>query len=86
VTGDAFLVIGPAMAAVAAYRVNFTFEFVTGHVITPVHEISVRPVSKLHGRLNFIVVSVAISAERLLVADTAGTLFRLGRKAVIFDK
>ena len=73
---QALFVVGPAVAAVAACRIDFSFKLVTRHVIASVNKIAVRAVPEFCRRFYCAIICMAVGAERLLVTDGAGCLQR----------
>src|SRR6185369_6018571 len=85
-TSHAALVVASAVAAVAAGRVELSFNLVQGDEIAAVLELSVGAVAVFQGRLHFNLVGVAVIAEGTLVAGGTKPVVRRGVEAMILDE
>ena len=74
--GDAAFVVGPAMAAITAGRIKFSFDLVHGDEVAPVLEFPVRAVTIAGGRLHLNLVCVTFIAEGTLVAGGTEPVIR----------
>ena len=86
VAGNAAFVVGSAMAAVAAGRVKFAFDFVQGDVVATMLKVTVRAVAVAGGGFHFHLVGVAVVAEGAFVAGGAEPVVRGGVEAVVLDE
>ena len=84
--GDTSFVVGSAVTAVAAGRVEFAFDLVQGHEVAAMRHFAVRTVTIFQGRLHFDLVGVAIAAERHFMACGAEAVVGGGIETVIFYK
>jgi len=63
VAGDAAFVVGTAMAAVAAGRIELAFDLVQRHEVSAVRHITIGTIAVFKRRLHLDLVGVAIIAE-----------------------
>lgn len=86
VTGDATLVVGSAVAAVATGRVELSFNLVQGDEVAAMLHFTVRPVAVACGGLHFHLVGVAVVAEGAFVTGGAEPVIRCGVETVTLDE
>ena len=79
-------IICSAVAAIAAGRVKFAFNFVHGYEVAAMLHVTVRTVAVSCRRLHFNLIGMAVIAEGAFVTGGAETVIRRGIEAVIFDE
>lgn len=84
--GDATVVIGSAVAAVAAGRVKLPLNLMQGYEVASVLEFPVRPLAVAGGRFHLGLISVAVSAEGAFVTGCTEPVIRCGIESVVLDK
>lgn len=82
----AALVVGSAVATVAAGRVKFSFDLVHCHEVATVRHFTVRTVAVFNRRLHFNLIGVAVITEGALVTGGAETIIRRGIESMILDE
>jgi len=83
---DALFVVGPAVATIAAYRVDLAVDHVQRQIITPMDQFAIRSVAELDWRFHFGLIGVAVIAERTGMTDGAQQTIPSGVKTVLSDE
>lgn len=86
VAGNAFSIIGIAVAAITACRVDLPLDLVPGHEVPPMHRIPVGPIPEFDRRFDLHHLGVAIGTERLRMADCANLGISPSRIFVLVKK
>ena len=85
-TGYAAFVVGSAVAAIAAGRVEFPFNFVQSDVVAAMLEVTVGTVAIAGGWFHFHLVGMAVVAEGAFMAGGAEPVVGGGVEAVVLDE
>ena len=86
VAGHTAFIIGTAMTAIAAGRIELAFDLVHSHVITAVRHLTIGTIAILNRRLHLDLVGMAIVAERAFVAGGTEPLIGRSVKTMVFHK
>jgi hypothetical protein len=86
VAGDTAFVVGAAVTAVAAGRVQFSLDLVHGHEIATVRHVTVGTVSVFDRGFHFNLIGMAVVAEGAFVTGGAEAVIRGCVETMVLDK